>query len=234
MDVADEMALVKRAHIALATTCSRKRTASILGISKIRLDHLIVKYPELGSYSAEAQPASQLEVWSKKPAPTAPKPSEEEVSLAITKANTQLREGFAELGVTGESLDKAIACARFGENHFSAIENYTSGGLVVLFANLLVDYEEARQDIHFVGDDYEMQRVLREDRTNLAKLILATHAMVREAGVAKAVIEAKKREAREKKVKGRTAFAPLQAPSVAVKVEGNMVVNRGTNEATQD
>ena len=219
----DEATQLKRIHIALEQTGGqRKEAAELLGMSENQLDHWIRKHRELTSYAKDATPPSELETLGREPIERTP---EGEIAMAVAKAERQVREGFAAIGVRGEALEQAIAFRNFGKFHFEDMRQYTGGSVAKLLADLMALQKKVVDD--FTGTpltDTEIQGILRTHHDRIVGRIIEVYDRVRDSALTSAIIEAKRKEMALQKGRGRPGFAPL-VPAVAMSVQGNVTVN---------
>lgn len=218
----------KRVHVALESSGTIRGAARLLDMRPDALRNLVEKHPELKSYLKDTQPPDESETLAREALPV-PAVSDQEVNLALAshKADMQVRRGLDAIGVQGAALEEAMAFRNFGRLHFEDMRHYIGGGVAKLFADLMADIREVRENIqNDAAIDPEEKRMLREDRRELIGLALKTYDRVREASLTAAVIEAKKREAedRKKSPKGQPGFAPL-----AMQVKGDVTVVQPTS-----
>lgn len=212
---------LKRIHMAL-DQCEGQLSpaAALLGITRESLKKLIKDYPELSSYVDGATPPTEAETIARPALPVATK-EETDLVEATRKADEQVQQGFEAIGVKGEALTEAMAFREFGKHHFIDMRHFIGGGVAKLFADLVADVKSVRNEIDDPSNkvDAEIQRMLREDRSRLVKLALDTYDRVRQATLDAAMIEAKRKEAKDGKKRAQPAFSPL-----AVKCD-TLVVN---------
>jgi len=199
---------LRRIHIALHQAGSVAGAAGLLGMDKKDLKKVVNQDPALKSYLPGATIPNQVETIARQPLPVVNQ--ERDLVAAVKKADEQVREGFTAIGVTGDALTQAIAFADFGRMHCATIRHYASGGVAKLFADLMADIKEVRDEIKEC-DNPDREKILREDRSRLVGAVINVYDRVRESSLTTATIEAKKAEAREGKNKGKksAAFPPL-------------------------
>jgi hypothetical protein len=209
---------IKRIHVALEQAGNISGAASLLNVSAESLKKVIRDHPELRSYLPGTTAPTEQEVIGRKPLALV-SVAESDIVKAVKDADEQVRSGFEAIGVSGDALKEAMAFRDFGRMHFNDMRHYIGGGMAKLFADLMVEVKEVRNEIADVHD-IEREKLLREDRSRLVKHCIDVYDRVREASVSAAVIEAKKQEAKEKKKTGKAGFAPL-----AMEVKGDVHVH---------
>lgn len=220
---------LKQVHIALETANGNtKEAARLLAISPGGLKKLLDQYPELRSYLPDAAPPTEMEIMARParaPARRTKEDIDEEIAEASKKMDLQVQAGFGAIGVSGGALDEAVALAKFGRLHFNDMRDFTGGGMAKLFCDLMAEVKEVRKDIELNKCDVELTKILREDRSRLVSSLISVYDRVREASMTAAIVEQRKRDAKEAKKVAKPGFSPLASqPAVAMKVEGNVTI----------
>lgn len=218
-----------RLHQAFDSTHSIKGAARLMNVSVEAVKAEIARYPELRSYLPNCEPPDESEAIAVVTSPPVDEPTAKEVQLAAAskRADAQLRRGLEGIGIKDPaSLEQVIAFRDFGKLHFESMRHYMSGGIAKLFADLMADIQDVREEIGqtLMSDEVSIaaSKALREDRSRLVEHVLKTYDRAREAALTAAAIELKKKEAQEgrKNQSAKPGFQPL----LAMKVEGNVSV----------
>jgi hypothetical protein len=213
---------MQRIHIALEQAGTIGGAASLLGMTRDTLANIVNDHPELRSYLEGAAPPTEEQAMVRKP--IQPGATTKEVVQVAKQMDADLRAGFESLGMDADAVKQAMSFKAFGELHFKDTRHYIGGGITKLFADLMAEIDEIRREIG-TNSDIEAQRMLREDRSRCIQHAISVFDRVRQTTVDAAMIEAKKREAKEKKKGGRPAFAALMS------VNGNVTVQSQNPEA---
>jgi hypothetical protein len=218
---------LKKYHRALSEAGSISGAAKLMNMEVNNVKDAIRNNPELQSYLRNAEPPSELETMARKAIFKAFDDEENALVEKRLELDRQVAKGFEAIGVTGDALTEAMAFRNFGKFHFADMRQYIGGGVAKLFADLMAEIKVVRKEIEAAPiNDVDTQRMLREDRSRLVKHTIDVYDRVREAALTAAVIESKRVEAQQKGVKGKPGFGCLTAPTVAMKVEGNVTVQQ--------
>lgn len=216
---------MRRLHIALEQSGTIGGAAGLLGVRPDHVRRLIDRHPELRSYLPGATFPGHVETIARKPIRPPADMEKERVANAMREADEQVRSGFEAIGVTGDALTQAMAFKDFGRMHFQDMRHYIGGGMAKLFADMMAETKAISEEIARCGHPQfiDREKMLREDRSRCVKHLIDIHDRVREGALTTAVIEAKKAEAKHKRVAGKAAFPPL-----AMAVKGNVTVHSGS------
>lgn len=153
-------------------------------------------------------------------APLDPGASQDEILAVARQMDEDIEDGFSSLGLGPAAVKEAMAFKKFGQLHFGATRQYIGGGITKLFADLMAEIKSIQSEIkHENNANLDTQRMLREDRSRCVQHAISVYDRVRQTALDAAMIEVKKKEAKEKKKGGKPSFAPL-----AMTVNGNVEV----------
>ena len=210
-----------------------KLAAKLLDMPLAKLKRLVKETPDLRSKWGDdsAGPPSDSQTVNR--TPTVKQDPDEKFAIELKKQDRLLKSGLAAVGIHGAAADEAVAYSVFARQSFDSVRNMVDGGAAKLFADLMSDVREVREEISQGTDDIEREKVLREDRSRLVKHLLELNDRVQKASFTQAQILAKKEEMKSGRKSGKPGFTPVQA--IQIKTDAKTVtINEGTSEKNSD
>lgn len=209
---------------ALSQTGSIKGTAKLLKVDPAVVRTYVEEHPQLKAYLPNAAAPTEAELLAA-PAPLAVSRSNPggagEVSLALEKADQQLRQGLLSVGLNTEEVDTAAAMVKFGSLQVESMLHLTNGGMASLYVKLLTEWSALTKRID-EGKDWdgktmsiEEEQLLRNDRSAITKHLIEIANYNRGAAVDTAKINQMKKEGAggQKGKKGKPGFSALEVTS---------------------
>jgi hypothetical protein len=228
MTLSDEVKL--GIHKALEETKGdTKLAAKLLDSNESRLKAIIRNNPEFHARWGKHGKGTLNEAETVNRKPVTKENPEEKFALELRKQDKLLKTGLSAVGITGKAADEAVAYSVFARQSFDSVRNMVDGGAAKLFADLMSDVRDVRQEIAHGIDDLEREKTLREDRSRLVKHLLELNDRVQKAAFTQAQILAKKDEIKSGRKSGKPGFTPVQA--IQIKTDAKTVtINEGTTE----
>lgn len=205
---------------ALSEAGSIKGASKLLGMEPVDLRRYMKNHPELRAYLPNAKAPTLSEQIAAPEAPVIAGElvgSEEEIALAMAKADAQLRAGLTTIGLRQESIDEAAALCQFAKLQFDSMMHMVSGGNAKTYIEVLEEVRRINDTLRAGGLDFEEEQMLRQDRSALLRILLDMGHFTREATLTAAKIEQMRAESGGKKGsrgKPKLGVSPLMATEV--------------------